>query len=97
MKKIIASLLFILFPQCSIAALPPKYQNEKDLDVMIRFVKEHQQVMSTLKSIDFKKFMVYFGDDCKASFRRERTPKPEGWVGPADPLVFKSSTCSLND
>ncbi|MCL4111528.1 UNVERIFIED_CONTAM: hypothetical protein GTU68_002312 [Idotea baltica] len=97
MKKIIATSLLILITSSSFAALPPKYQNSKDLDVMIRFVKDHTQVMSTLKSIDFKNFVVYFGSDCKAVFRRKHTPKPKGWVGPAGPLEFKSSTCSLDN
>ncbi len=96
MKKVIVTLLILLFSKYSFSALPPKYQNMKDFDVLIEFIKKHEKVMSTLQSIDFENFVVYFGSDCKAVFERKDIPKPFGWAGPADPLEFKTSTCSLS-
>ncbi len=96
MKKFIVTLLILLISKYSFSALPPKYQNIKDFDVLIEFIKKHENVMSTLQSIDFENFVVHFGNDCKAVFERKVIPKLSGWVGPADPLEFKTSTCSLN-
>lgn len=77
------------------AALPPQYQNAKDLDVMVAFIKQHAAVMSSLRSLDFQAQVIHFGKDCQAIFGRASTPKPPGWVGPADPLEFKSSNCPV--
>ena len=95
MKKITVILFVFLLSIESFAALPPQYQNAKDFNVIIEFVKNNRQVIATLKSIDFENFVVHYGNDCKALFAREVTPKPAGMVGPADPLAFQSSTCSL--
>lgn len=96
MKKIIVSLFILFLSEFSFAALHPKYQNMEDLDVMVEFVKNNEKVMSTLTSIDLENFVVYFDIDCKAVFDRKVSAKPRGWVGPADPLEFKMSTCRLN-
>ena len=95
MRKIAVILFIVLFPLKSLAALPPEYQNEKDFDVIIEFIKSHEKVISTFKSIDFKKFIVYFDDDCEAIFGRKVIQRPSGWVGPAAPLELKSTTCNL--
>lgn len=95
MKSKLIILISIFIPAIALAALPPKYQNLKDLNVMTEFVKKHDRVMETLKSIDFKNRQVIYGDDCIASFGRAYKPKPKGWVGPADPLEFKKSTCDF--
>ena len=60
MKKI-AIILLLCCSQSSFSALPPAFQNTKDLDVMLRFIKSHPKVLSTLQSIDFKHKNVYFG------------------------------------
>jgi hypothetical protein len=77
------------------AALPPQYQNHKDLDVMVEFVHSHPVVASGLRTIDLYGYAVYFGDGCKAEFGRKTSLKLPGWVGPADPLEFKSSNCPV--
>ena len=94
MKKFI--LILIVISTYSLAALPPQYQNEKDLNVMIGFIKKHPKVISALKKIDFNAKIVYFDDECEAVFSRKHKPKPEGWVGPADPLEFKKSNCEID-
>lgn len=76
------------------AALPPVYQNLKDLKVIVSYIEEHEEILSTLESIDFDNFTVRYNNGCKATFGRKHTPTPEGWVGPADPLEFKSTSCS---
>lgn len=100
MKKITIVLFVFLLSTHSFAALPPEHQNARDFRVITSFVLQHKKVMSSLKSIDFKKFVVYFGDECEAKFgRKARAPsspsKPRP-VGPAAPLEFKSATCSLD-
>lgn len=92
----IAVVLLLLTAQTALAALPPRYQNVKDLDVMVEFIKRNETVASTLSLIDVDSYTVYFGEDCQAVFGREARPKPPGWVGPADPLVFKRSNCEIS-
>ena len=76
------------------AALPPQYQNLKDLKVMVNFIEKNQTILSTLESIDFEKYTVHYNNGCVVKFGRKHSPKPLGWVGPADPLEFKSTSCS---
>ena len=91
---IIFSLLSYVLP--SSAALPPEVQSRKDLDVMMHFVHQHPEVSSTLKSINVLNYTIDFGVDCKAEFGRKFVFKLPGWVGPADPLEFKSSNCPID-
>lgn len=86
----------LLFAAASDAALPPQYQNAKDLDAMVAYVKQRPRVMSSLKSLDLQNYTVQFGNNCQIVFGRASTPKPPGWAGPADPLEFKSSTCPVD-
>ncbi len=89
-----AGLLLAALP--AFAALPPHYQNRRDLEVMLEFIQAHPRVESSLNLIDLDTYTVRFGRDCTARFVREETPKPPGWVGPADPLVFASATCPVD-
>ena len=95
MKIRLTFLILFVSIQC-LAALPPKYQNDKDLNVMVTFVKEHSKIISTLKKIDFNAKKVYFGNDCVAVFERKYRKKAKGWVGPADPLEYKKSNCEID-
>jgi hypothetical protein len=95
MKPVACSLAGFACAAASHAALPPQYQNAKDLDVMVAFVKQHAVVMSSLRSLDLQAQVIHFGKDCQAVFGRASTPKPPGWAGPADPLEFKNSTCPV--
>ena len=83
-------LVWIGFAQ---AALPPKYQNEKDLDVMLSYVKSHPDVLSSLQAIDLGILTVYYGDGCSAEFARKVVERAAGWVGPAEPLMLKKNFC----
>jgi hypothetical protein len=94
MKKTVLSIVLgsgVLF-----AALPPQYQNMKDLNVMMDFVKSHPKVAATIREISVVDRTIYFGAGCKAVFVRKAAANPSGWVGPAEPLVFKRSTCALD-
>ena len=92
--KTLTLLLSLLAPvEPLIAALPPEYQNEKDLDAMVAYIKHHPKVAATLKSIDLLEYSIYFGNECRAQFHRKPLNKPKGWVGPASPLEFKSTNC----
>lgn len=95
--KLKSTLLVLLFaPGMTYAALPPKYKNMKDLDVIVEFIKQHERILSGLESIDFKNYAVHYGNGCIATFERKVIPKPQGWVGPAGPLEFKTSTCPID-
>lgn len=76
------------------AALPPQYQNLKDLKVIVNYIENNEAILITLESIDFENLTVHYNNRCIATFGRKHTPKPEGWVGPADPLEFQSTSCS---
>ena len=88
--------LVLLAATPALAALPPQYQNRRDLEVMLDFIRAHPRVESDLNAIDLDDYTVRFGRDCIARFVREASPKPPGWVGPADPLVFDSATCPVD-
>ena len=86
--------LFILLSTSAQAALPPLYQNNKDFDVMVDWVRAHPQVMESLRRIDFETYTVHFGRDCEAIFTRE--PQKDAVPGPAPPLRFDNATCPVD-
>ncbi|VFQ47425.1 hypothetical protein MSL71_51250 [Desulfoluna butyratoxydans] len=94
MKWIGLSGIVLVWASVAVAALPPQYQNMKDLDVMMDYIKKHPEVAATVTSIDLETYTVYYGQGCKAVFGRKETTKPKGFVGPADPLEFKKQSCS---
>ncbi len=83
----------ILGTAIATAALPPKYQNAGDLNVMTDYIKDHEQVISLLKSIDFRKHIVYYGD-CKIIFGRKESKRAAGILGPVPALEFKREICA---
>lgn len=95
MKRVIALLVTLSAAQYASAALPPQYQNMKDLGVMMGYIKAHPKVSSTLKSINLLEYTIYFGNDCKAVFGRKTVERPDKWVGPAALLEFKRSNCPV--
>lgn len=96
MKKMLSVMAVVLACGAARAALPPQYQNAKDLDVMVRFIGQHDRVAASLRTIDVVNFVVHYGDGCQAVFGRRVIPKAQGWAGPADPLEFKRSNCPLD-
>ena len=93
MKKMI--MLLTLSAVIISAALPPRYQNDKDKSAMMAFVKKHPLVESSLSYISVVNKTVYFGEGCEAVFQRKASFHFPGWVGPAEPLIFKNSTCPI--
>lgn len=82
----------------SMAALPPKARNQRDLDVMLQYLNENPDALATLESIDIKEKVIYYGrGKCKAIFKRKKRITPPGWVGPRAPLVFKETICIENE
>lgn len=81
---------------CAQAALPPHYQNQRDLDVMVNYIKSNRLVAIQLKQIDFTKKIVFYGD-CKAYFSRKVINRAPGWVGPAAPLAFSHKKCNIDE
>lgn len=96
MKILLKIIVLSIITNISLAALPPEYQNEKDLKVMVKFIQEHEKVIATLKKLDFVGKNVYFGANCVAKFDRKHKPKPKRWVGSADPLEFKQANCEID-
>jgi hypothetical protein len=92
MKRYKPALIIGLMTSIAVAALPPRYQNAKDLDVMTDYIKQHDHIIAQLKSIDFRNYIVYYGD-CRAIFGRKAIHRPAGMVGPAAPLEFKREIC----
>ena len=93
MKKTI--MLFTLSTALVLAALPPRYQNDKDKSSMMAFVKKYPLVASSFSHISIVNKTVYFGEGCEAVFQRKASFHLPGWVGPAEPLIFKNSTCPI--
>ena len=93
MSKKSVAMLLLLCAGLTQAALPPQYQNEKDLDVMLSYVKSHPEVLSSLQAIDLGILTIYYGEGCSAEFTRKDMERPEGWVGPAAPLILKKNYC----
>ena len=77
------------------AALSPRYQNDKDKSAMMAFVKKYPVVESSFSHISVANKTVYFGEGCEAVFKRKASFHLLGWVGPAEPLIFKDSTCPI--
>lgn len=94
----VSAIALLLATQAGLAsaALAPQFQNPKDLDAMVAFVKKHARVVATLKSIDLRHYVVHYDTNCRAEFERERIERPAGWVGPQAPLVFARSNCPLD-
>lgn len=81
----------------AMAALAPQYQNLRDLEAMLQFLREHPRVAATVTRLDLREGAIHFGADCRAVFRRQ--PRPDTrppMPGPQPPLVFESSTCPLD-
>lgn len=100
MKKITMLALFFAPFFATQAALPPRAQNWRDLQVMNTFISQHDHVAATLKKIDLTKFEIHFGErnkDCRALFGRKKITRPPGFKGPAAPLEFKSATCPVKE
>ncbi len=92
----LAAILAFTAATSASAALAPQYQNVKDLEVMVAFVKQHARVASSVKSIDLRGFVVHYGEDCRAEFVRQAIERPPGWAGPQAPLVYARSNCAID-
>lgn len=92
----IAPLLLIFICNICYAALPPRAQNERDLDILVEFIKEHELILATLDWIDFEHYTIYYQTDCKVVFERGIMLRLPGWAGPAAPLKFKNATCKID-
>lgn len=96
MNKSLIILSGILFSAGAVAvgALPPKFQNIKDVKAMLEVIESNDLMASGLQSINLDEGAVYFRDECRAFFRRN-TPEdqPQGFVGPAAPLVLDYIEC----
>ena len=85
--------MLVITTGISHAALPPQFQNEKDLDVIMDYIKANTEVLSGLQAIDLGSMSVYYGDGCSARFARQYVDRPAGWTGPAAPLEFIEASC----
>ena len=79
------------------AALPPSAQNNKDLDVIMDYVRSHEEVLVSLQLIDFSNYIIFYGNDCRVEFKRKRQLRLPGWVGPAAPLTVDKQVCGKSE
>ena len=86
-------LVFCCFTSLAQAALPPDFQNEKDLADIIAYIKSDHEVLSDLRVIDLAELAVYYGDSCRIQFARKVVKREAGWVGPKEPIEFKAKDC----
>lgn len=94
--KLLLTFVILLNTSLSLAALPPKYQNDKDLNVIVNFIKQHPKIIASLKTIDFGSKTIHFDENCIVNFGRKNIKRADGWVGPAAGLEFKKSNCELD-
>lgn len=94
------ALLAVSFMVSAHAALPPQYQNAKDLNAMVSFAKQHKLVISSLHSINMTNKTItynYFdgkkNNICLARFTRKAVSFKG--PGPAGDLIFDKSDCPL--
>lgn len=93
--KLYVFAIILLVSLSAWAVLPPKYQNLKDLDTMVSFIKAHDVVLSTLESIDLEDYTVQYNNGCTMYFGRKKGATPQGWAGPSEVLEFERSTCDI--
>ena len=86
--------LGLVLVQPAFSVLPPQYQNAKDLDVMVAYVKQHPTVAAAIKSIDMQRYVVHFGAACRAQFARAASTSNR--PGPAAALQFESANCPVD-
>lgn len=92
-KKKSVALVLLLSVGLVQAGLSSGMQNEKDLEVMLSYVKSHSEVLSGLQAIDLGMLTVYYGSGCSAEFTRNVVKRSKGWIGPAEPLILKKKSC----
>lgn len=89
--------LFMIFVSApSHSALAPSVVTLRDLDVMMKFVAEHQKVADTLELIDMESHSVFFDGGCRATFERKKSWNPLSRPGPQAKIRFKESSCPLS-
>ena len=84
-------LVFSLWISIVDAALPPKYQNINDLRDIVEFIESSSRVSSTLTSIDFSTYTIYYGQGCQAVLGRVSSRFLTRSIGPSSNLVLKHS------
>jgi len=78
-------------------ALPPKVQYKKDKLAVDLFLNQHKNIKVVTTDIDYDRHIIYFADNCRIYFKRQKIDRPPTWVGPAAPLIYSHSTCNIND
>ncbi len=100
-KKMNKLILFIalFFFSNGFSALPPQYQNERDLNSMVEFARGNMEVLKGLKSISLDPAEIIYlrgwpyPETCKIPFIRKASNRGRGWAGPAEPLVPGVHSC----
>jgi hypothetical protein len=94
MRTILAAAAMAMASPMAIAALAPIYQNDKDLTLLVDFVRSHPVVLQSLRSIDLERRQIHFSANCVARFERPRNPTM--MPGPAPALRYIGSTCPID-
>jgi hypothetical protein len=93
MRAVLAALAMAISPLSAPAALSPVFQNERDLNVMVDFVRSHPFVLESLRSVDLEQRVIRYGDACKAQFDRPRSTITMPGASPS--LQFIGSNCPI--
>jgi hypothetical protein len=59
-----------LIAALTLPSMAPQYQNAKDLDFIVAYIRQHAAVVSTLRLIDMQNYSVHFGAQCIVQFQR---------------------------
>ena len=94
-----AAVLILLGWSASVySALAPSAVHLRDLDTMIDFIREHQYIAITVKSIDLVSLTIFYNNNCEAKFVRSKPNLLKIWrPGPQPGIEFKSSNCPLRE
>jgi hypothetical protein len=53
-------------------------------------------VVTLVMAYVLARFVVHYGEDCRAEFVRQAIERPPGWAGPQAPLVYSRSNCAID-
>ena len=75
----------------ALSMLPPGVQNKRDLHSLLEFIKKHDAIATTLRSINLHNNTIVFGSsgECIAFFERKLSNPLAG----AGDLIFVESNC----
>lgn len=97
MKLFIYVSVFLFISSSSLlsAARAPWVQEKMDNEALDNYVKEHPEISSMIKKIDYSNHIIYLDDECKLIFQHQTNIFPIlfGGVAPAGLMEFSYKEC----